>query len=217
MDIPFGAQASPLIIGFIGSFFLLAVLTLTAYVKLSVVFLIIRNALGLQQVPSNMVLMLISLILSAFVSMPVFAKALEVISTSPHTATTPEGFLQLAEAGIAPFQAFLMKNMDPQKLDFFVQVAAELWQGSGLAATPDNFVIQVPAFLLTELTEAFEVGFLVYLPFVTIDLTVTGVLMALGMQMVQPNILSVPFKLLLFVFVDGWTKLVEGLVLSYGG
>ena len=216
MDIEFGAQASPLIIGFIGSMFLLAVLALTAFVKLSVVFLIIRNALGLQQVPSNMVLMLLSLILASFISMPVFSQSMNGIIESEISASTPAGFLELAEVGIEPFQRFLSGNIDPDKMVFFVQVANDIWAGSGLLATPDNFVVQVPAFLLTELTEAFEIGFLVYLPFVTIDLTVTGILMALGMQMVQPNILSVPFKLLLFVFVDGWSKLIEGLVLSYG-
>ena len=92
----------------------------------------------------------------------------------------------------------------------------ELWAGSGLTGSEDDFIIQVPAFLISELTEAFRIGFLLYLPFVAIDLAVTGILMALGMQMVQPNIIAVPFKLLTFVCVDGWARLVEGLVLTYG-
>ena len=84
-----------------------------------------------------------------------------------------------------------------------------------MVGTKENLVIQVPAFVVSELTEAFELGFLLYLPFVAIDLAVTGILMALGMQMVQPNIIAVPFKLLLFVLIDGWPKLTQGLLITY--
>lgn len=208
---------SPLIIGFIGSFFLVAVLTLTAFVKLSVVFMIVRNALGLQQVPSNMILMVLALFLSVFIAMPIFSAAAAALSESTIVATRPEDFVALWRLGIAPFQDFLSKNIDPRQIDFFVGVSNELWKGSGLVGTKDDIVIQVPAFLITELTQAFQIGFLLYLPFIAIDLAVTGILMALGMQMVQPNIISVPFKLLVFVLVDGWSKLIEGLVMSYAG
>ncbi len=207
---------SPLIIGFIGSFFLVAVLTLTAFIKISVVLMIVRNALGLQQVPSNMIIMALSLFLAIFIAMPVFSEAAAAINNANIEARTAADFLELWRRGIAPFQAFLANNIDQQHLDFFVGVSNEVWAGSGLVGTADDFIIQVPAFMVTELTEAFEMGFLLYLPFVAIDLAVTGILMALGMQMVQPNIISVPFKLLIFVFINGWSKLVEGLVLSYG-
>ncbi|MEM8773858.1 MAG: EscR/YscR/HrcR family type III secretion system export apparatus protein [Pseudomonadota bacterium] len=209
--------STPVIIGLIGSFFIIAVLTLTAYVKLSVVFLIVRNALGLQQVPSNMVVMALSLFLATFISMPVISASATAILESPVTVTTPQALLELWHLGIAPFQAFILKNTDPTQLDFFVSVTNEMWRGSGLSGTADDFIIQVPSFMITELTEAFEIGFLLYLPFVAIDLAVTGILMALGMQMVQPNIISVPFKLLVFVFVNGWAQMVQGLVLTYGG
>ncbi len=208
---------SPLIIGFIGSFFLVAVLTLTAFVKISVVFMIVRNALGLQQVPSNMILMALALFLSVFISMPVFSASASALAEVTFEATTPEEFLDLWRIGIAPFQQFLLTNIDPVHLEFFVGVSNEIWRGSGLVGTQDDFIIQVPAFMITELTQAFEIGFLLYLPFVAIDLAVTGILMAMGMQMVQPNIISVPFKLLIFVFIDGWSKLVEGLVMTYVG
>ena len=208
---------SPLVVGFVASFFLVAVLAMTSFIKLSVVFMIVRNALGLQQVPSNAVLMAMALFLSLFISLPVLTEALAAIQASGVVPETPEQFVELWSIGISPFQEFLSRNTDPEQLSFFVDISNEVWRGSGLVGTEDQFVIQVPSFMITELTEAFEIGFLLYLPFVAIDLAVTGILMALGMQMVQPNIISVPFKLLIFVTVDGWTKLVQGLLLTYGG
>lgn len=207
---------SPLLIGFIGSFFLLAILTLTSFIKLSVVFMIVRNALGLQQVPSNMIIMALALFLSVFISLPVLQASLLALEGANLDTITPGRILEVAHLGIAPFQEFLARNIDPEQLAFFVDVTNEVWRDSGMIGTPDDFIIQVPAFMLSELTRAFEIGFLIYLPFVAIDLAVTGILMALGMQQVQPNIISVPFKLLVFVFLNGWFKLVEGLVTSYG-
>ncbi len=206
---------SPLIIGFIGSFFLVAVLTLTSFIKLSVVLMIVRNALGLQQVPSNMILMALALFLSLFISMPVFSAAANALTEVDLQPSSVSDFVLLWQTGIAPFQEFLLSNIDGAHLSFFVGIANEMWAGSGLVGTRGDFIIQVPAFMISELTEAFEIGFLLYLPFVAIDLAVTGILMALGMQMVQPNIISVPFKLLVFVFIDGWSRLVEGLVVTY--
>jgi len=209
--------ASPLVLGFVGSFFLVALLSLTSFIKLSVVLMIVRNATGLQQVPSNMILMILALFLAVFISMPVFSAALAALSESDITPETPADFIALWRAGIAPFQAFLGENTTPTHLMFMVDVSNELWEGSGMVGTEDDFIIQVPSFMISQLTEAFEIGFLLYLPFVAVDLAVTGILMAMGMQMVQPNIIAVPFKLLIFVFVDGWSKLVEGLIVSYVG
>lgn len=207
--------SSPLVIGFIFSFFLLGVLALTSFVKISVVFLIVRNAMGLQQVPANAVLMALALFISLFISLPVISEATTVITEADIDLETPQDFARLWQIGIAPFQGFLMANIDVEQLDFFVDVSNEIWKGSGLTGSRDDFIIQLPTFMLTELTEAFEIGFLLYLPFVAIDLAVTGILMALGMQQVQPNVISVPFKLLIFVLVNGWAKLIEGLILTY--
>lgn len=209
-------EGTPLVIGFAAGFFLLAILTLTSFVKLSVVFMIIRQALGLQQVPSNIILMALALFLSIYISMPVLTASAQAATESNPDLSTPAGLIALWTAVITPFQDFISKNIDTDHLSFFIQVSNELWEGSGLTGSEDDFIIQVPAFLISELTEAFRIGFLLYLPFVAIDLAVTGILMALGMQMVQPNIIAVPFKLLTFVFVDGWARLVEGLVLTYG-
>lgn len=208
---------SPLVIGFVASFFLLAVLALTSFVKISVVFMIVRNAMGLQQVPANAVLMALALFISIFISLPVITEATSAIQESGIVPETPEDFYDLWVIAIRPFQTFLSANIDPEQLTFFVGVSNEVWAGSGLVGTKDDFIIQLPTFMLTELTEAFEIGFLLYLPFVAIDLAVTGILMALGMQQVQPNIISVPFKLLIFVLVNGWGKLVQGLIATYVG
>ncbi|MEJ6402717.1 EscR/YscR/HrcR family type III secretion system export apparatus protein [Yoonia sp. 2307UL14-13] len=209
---------TPLVISFLAGFMVLAVLTLTSFVKLSVVFMIIRQALGLQQVPSNMVLMALAGFTAVFISMPVFSASITALADAGvGDTTTPDGLLRLWQVGIAPFQSFILNNVDVEHLDFFVTISDELWAGSGMTGSQDDFIIQVPAFMISELTEAFRIGFLIYLPFVAIDLAVTAILMALGMQMVQPNIIATPFKLLTFVFVDGWARLVEGLVMTYGG
>lgn len=206
---------TPLLIGFLGGFFMLAVLTMTAFVKLSVVFMIVRNAIGLQQTPSNMIIMTLTLILAAFIAMPVLSESFSVIAGANLDVKSPQQLIELGRLGIAPFQAFMTRNTDPVQLEFFVGVTNEVWRGSGMIGTADMLIVQVPAFILSELTRAFELGFLLYLPFIAVDLAVTGILMALGMQQVQPSVLSVPFKLLLFVFLNGWLKLVEGLVTSY--
>lgn len=208
---------TPIIISFLAGFMVLAVLTLTSFIKLSVVFMIIRQALGLQQVPSNMILMALAGFASVFIAMPVFSASLLALDQAGIGTSTAADLLHLWTVGIAPFQEFILKNVEDQHLDFFVTVSNDIWAGSGMTGSRDDFIIQVPAFMVSQLTAAFRIGFLIYLPFVAIDLAVTAILMALGMQMVQPNIIATPFKLLTFVFVDGWAKLVEGLVLSYAG
>jgi len=207
--------STPLAIGFVGSLFLLATLTLTAFVKISVVFLIVRNALGLQQVPSNMIVMALSFFISIYISMPVLSEAAIAVSGFGLEITTVDQLIELWNLVISPFQKFLGNNIRSEHLEYFVGITTEIWRGSGLVGRADDLVIQVPAFMVTQLTAAFEIGFLMYLPFVAVDLAITGILMALGMQMVQPNIISVPFKLLLFVSVDGWSRITEGLILSY--
>lgn len=206
---------SPLIIGYLASFFLVALLAFTAFIKISVVLMIVRNAIGLQQVPSNMIVMALALFLSAFIALPSVVAAFEAIEGIGPLGSSIDTLFEVWSAGMAPFKDFIGRHTDPDHLGFFVAVAGEVWEGSGIEPSADMAIIQVPAFVLSELTAAFEYGFLLYLPFVAIDLAVTAILIALGMQLVQPTIISVPFKILLFVAVDGWAKLVEGLLLSY--
>lgn len=208
--------STPLIIGFVGSFLLLGILTLTAFVKLSVVFMILRNALGLQQVPSNMVVMVLTLFLAIFISIPVISSSIAAVATADFEGKSLGELVGILGDALAPFQEFIVRNTDPEQLVFFVEMANSVWEGSGFRGSTDDIFIQVPAFLISELTHAFEMGFLIYLPFIAVDLAVTVILMATGMQQVQPTIISTPFKLLIFVTLNGWTKLVEGMVLSYG-
>lgn len=208
-------EASPLIIGFAAGFALFVLISMTSFLKLSIIFLIVRQALGMQQVPSNMIIMAMALFLSAFIARPVITESVANMTILVEDIETAADLLRLFEVGIAPFQSFMVANTDEINIRIMQSSASRLWEGSGIEPSQDDILIQVPAFMMSELTEAFQVGFLLFLPFIAIDLAITGILMALGMQMVQPNILSVPFKLLVFVFIDGWTNIFEGLLSSY--
>lgn len=210
-------QLSPLVLGYLASFFLVALLSFTAFIKISVVLMIVRNALGLQQVPSNMIIMVLSLFLAAFLAMPMIVEAADRIEAVGVQSDGLEALIAVWTAGVEPFKGFITRHTNPDNTAFFITLAQDVWAGSGLTPSEDMAILQIPAFVLTELTAAFEFGFLLYLPFVAIDLAITAILIALGMQLVQPTIIAVPFKLLLFVVVDGWAKLVEGLLLSYAG
>ena len=115
-----------------------------------------------------------------------------------------------------PLQEFLVKNTDPAITKTFVQTAQKIWpQDKQNFISDTNFLILIPAFTISELTKAFQIGFLLYLPFIVIDLIISNILLAMGMMMVSPMTISLPFKLLLFVTLDGWLKLSQGLLLSY--
>jgi len=204
--------------------FILAILPfiaimVTSYVKLVVVFSLVRNALGVQQIPPNMVLNGIAIILSLFIMAPVGYDALDIYKKKTAGAPAPtdvKGLLSLGEEVGAPLLSFLKKNASPKTRLFFMKSAMKIWPPDKVALLrPDSLYILVPSFMLTELTEAFEIGFLLYLPFIVIDLVISNILLAMGMQMVSPMTISTPFKLLLFVMVNGWTKVIEGLILTY--
>jgi type III secretion protein R len=124
--------------------------------------------------------------------------------------------LGLAQSAREPLRKFLAKHSGEKERQFFLQTAKEIMPPEVAAdIKPDDLVILAPAFTLSELTSAFEIGFLLFLPFILIDIIVATVIMTLGMQMLSPTIISLPFKLLLFVVLDGWTKLFQVMVLSY--
>jgi type III secretion protein R len=199
-----------------------AVMT-TAFLKIAVVLALLRNALGIQQVPPNMALYGLALILSAYVMAPVITEVGDALQAPAAGSTaTQDGsgqvqhVLQAVSRGVEPMRRFMLKTSKPEQREFFVASARTLWgeqQSAGLKE--DNFLILIPAFVVTELTSAFQVGFLLYLPFIIIDLIVSNVLLAMGMMMVSPITLSIPLKLFLFVMVDGWTRLIQGMILSY--
>jgi len=205
----------------------LAAVMTTSFLKIAVVLALVRNALGVQQVPPNMALYGLALVLSAYVMAPVINEVSIALRNPAQHFSEPgassddsnvklTGILKAVEAGVAPMQAFMLRNSKPEQRDFFMRTAHRLWGpelASNLKAT--NLLVLVPAFLVSELTTAFQLGFLLYLPFIVIDLIVSNILLAMGMMMVSPVTISMPLKLFLFVMVDGWTRLIQGLVLSY--
>jgi type III secretion protein R len=190
--------------------------TMTSFIKISIVLFILRNALGLQQTPPNLVLYGIALLLSGYVMAPVVSKIYADITRPGQHYTSLSDFSDLAGRVQVPAKEFMLRFVTPGERDFFTAATAKVWgSDSGVSSTPDDLIIVVPSFVLSELRRAFEAGFLLYLPFIAVDLTITAVLMAMGMSAVSPTAISVPFKLFLFVSIEGWTRLVHGLVLGY--
>lgn len=194
-----------------------AVMMTTSYVKIVVVLSLVRNALGVQQVPPTMVLNGLAMILSVFIMAPVLFETWDILEQENITEiSTPSQIFSVGSKVKEPFKKFLAKHAHPETAFFFMKTAKKLWPKK-LAdkLRQDDLAILIPAYTVSELTRAFEIGFLIYLPFVAIDLVVSNILLAMGMMMVSPMTISLPFKLLLFVLVDGWGKLIQGLILSY--
>lgn len=193
-----------------------AVVTTTAFIKVSVVLFLVRSALGTQSIPPNMVLYGAALILTAFINAPVFEQTYNRITDPQLHYDTFDDWVTSAKEGREPLRTYLKRFTNEEQRRFFLSSTEHIWsEEMRRNATADDFVILVPSFLISELKRGFEIGFLLYLPFITIDLIVTTILMAMGMSMVSPTVISVPFKLFLFVTIDGWSRLLHGLVLSY--
>jgi len=192
-----------------------AALLLTSYIKISVVLFILRNALGLQQAPGNMVLASIAMILSIYLAMPLAHEVYAEARTSGLALKSLDDWEELGRRTAVPVKKFLMARTNEADREFFVSATANVWAGSKVTLERDSLMALVPAFVMHELTAAFKIGFLVYIPFLAVDLIVANVLMALGMMMMSPVVVSVPFKLLLFVMIDGWNVLIRNLILSY--
>lgn len=190
----------------------------TSFTKLVVVISLLRNALGLQQVPPNVVINGLAIILSIYVMYPVLLDSYTAINqraaVEPQQKMDVKRLVDLATSGREPLRSFLVKHSSDSERAFFLQTAKRLVrERTDIGA--EDFIVIVPAFTVTELTSAFQIGFLIFLPFLVIDLIVSNILLALGMMMLSPTTVSLPFKLLLFVSLDGWAKLVHGLVLTY--
>ena len=187
-------------------------LMMTSFTRIIIVLSILRQALGLQQTPPNQVLIGLSLFLTLFVMSP-------VLSQVNRTAIEPYGagtlnISQAIEQGGTALHGFMVKQTRQKDIALFAGIAKE-----GPYASPADvpFSILLPAFVTSELKTAFQIGFLIFLPFIVIDLVVASVLMALGMMMMSPTIISLPFKLLLFVLVDGWALSMGSLAASFSG
>ena len=187
------------------------VLMMTSFLRILVVLSILRQALGLQGSPPTQVLVGLSLFLSLFVMAPTLS-AVNVAAIEPYAAGTLEADAAIAQAGEA-FHAFMVGQTREANLIMFADIA-------NVGAFEDTndipFSILLPAFVTSELETAFQIGFMIFLPFLVIDLVVASVLMSLGMMMLSPTIISLPFKLLLFVLVDGWALLMGSLAMSFG-
>jgi len=193
-----------------------AILMLTSFSKIVVVLSIARSALGTQQAPPTMVLTGLAAVLSAHIMAPVVERMMEKgRDVYSETATTKE-MLSAAALVAEPMREFLIKHGSPEERARFADMARELRPDSdSKLVTEEDLTVIVPAFVLTELKEAFIIGFLIFLPFLVLDMLVANVLLALGMQTLSPSQVSLPFKILLFVAVDGWALLSRGLILGY--
>ncbi len=185
-------------------------LMMTSFTRIIIVLSVLRQALGLQQTPPNQVLIGLSLFLSLFVMAPTIAQ-INSTAIQPYAAGQLAGTQMIQTAG-APLHAFMTKQTRIKDLTMFADMAK-----TGPIARPQDvpFAVLLPAFITSELKTAFQIGFLIFLPFIVIDLVVATVLMSLGMAMLSPTIISLPFKLLLFVLVDGWALTMGSLANSF--
>ncbi|MDP3890256.1 flagellar type III secretion system pore protein FliP [Nocardioides sp.] len=186
-------------------------LTCTSFTKILVVLGLTRNALGLQQIPPNQVLAGLALFLSLFIMAPVLS-AMNDEGVQPYLEGEKTSSTAFTD-GIDPLRDFMLDQTGDQELMLLTNVARR-----DLPANRDEVSMStlVPAFVLSELKEAFIIGFIIFIPFLVIDIVVSGALMALGMMMMPPVMVSLPFKLLLFVLVDGWGLIITSIVSSYG-
>ncbi|MGK6325156.1 type III secretion system export apparatus subunit SctR [Sphingomonas sp. DT-51] len=199
----------------------------TSFTKIVVVLSLLRNALGLQQVPPNVVLNGLALILTIYVMYPTLtdmsaASRVPTAATMPGDAAPPrtidssEQIFATADRAKEPLRAFLVKHSDPRERAFFLATQRNIGGAQRAATLTDrDFVVVIPSFVVRELKVAFQIGFLIFLPFLVIDMVISNILLAMGMMMLSPTTISMPFKILLFVLIDGWVKLAHGLVLSY--
>lgn len=196
----------------------LAVVTMTGFLKISIVLFLIRNALGVQQSPPNLVLYGIALILTVYVTTPLIGEIYNTLGNRPVDLQSVEGLRAAGDTVRAPLQSYLARFAHQREREFFMQATKSIWSADAQAnLKDDDLVILIPSFVSSELTRAFEIGFLLYIPFLVIDLVVANVLMAMGMMMVSPTLISIPLKIFLFVAVEGWSRLMHGLILSYSG
>ena len=236
-----------------------AIMMMTSFIKLVVVMNLLRQAMGLQQVPPNMVINGLAVVLTLYIMAPTLQDSTRRISESystlqalkedpdhfrlpthmeplkaagqndvrwlssiltstqaGQTVSHAEELIAIAGYAKQPIVHFLHKHTPEKYRTFFIRIAKRLWpQAYVKNIRESDLLICVPAFVLSELTSAFEIGFIIYLPFIVIDLIVSNILLAMGMMMVSPMTISLPFKLMLFVLVNGWDKLIEALALTY--
>ena len=182
----------------------------TSFTRIVVVFSLLRSAIGLQQTPPNTVIISLALFLTAFIMMPTLQQSYRE-GNAPLIAeeiTEEEAF----DRTVGPLRMFMLRQVREDDLAMFLDLSDE-----GVIASPEDTPLRalVPAFMISELRRAFEIGFLIFIPFLVIDMVVAGILLSMGMMMLPPVMISLPFKLIFFVLVDGWMLLSSSLVDSF--
>lgn len=185
---------------------------LTSFTRIVIVLHFTRAALGVQTIPPNQVLIGLSIFLTFFVMSPTFTQVYDsaIKPLSNNEITTEQAF----DAGIKPMRAFMLKQVSTKDLDTFLNIADT---EAGSIENEDDIPLNVliPAFIISELRIAFIIGFLIYIPFIVIDMVVSSVLMSMGMMMLPPTTISMPFKILLFVMADGWNLVIGNLMQTF--
>ena len=201
-----------------------AVLLLTSYTKIVVVLSLLRNALGVQQAPPNQVLNGVALLMTVYVMFPTGVAMYNagksyIVSEAPKqlfTANTASYLVNIVEKTKQPLREFLLRNMSASHQKSFYELAyRSVPENYRKELKPNDFIVLIPAYITSQLKGAFEIGVLVYLPFFVIDLVTSNILLAMGMMMLSPLTIALPLKLLLIVMTDGWTLIIQGLVLTY--
>ena len=188
----------------------------TAFLKIAIVLMIVRSALGVQQVPPNIVIYSIALVATIFIMTPVGYEVVQNFEDNPLDFINTERLKDSLFDNLEPIKSFMIRNADPDMIIHLIDVTLRIWPSEIASHVGrDDLVIIIPAFMLSELQRGFEIGFLIYIPFIVIDLIVSNLLLALGMQMVSPMTISLPLKILLFVMISGWTHLLDSLFYSY--
>lgn len=189
-----------------------ALMMMTAFTRIVVVLAILRQAIGLQQTPSNQIMIGMALFLTLFIMTPTLNEVNQVALQPYLNEEMTSG--QAIEAAAKPMRDFMLAQTREDDVALFVKLAGQEGEIESLDTLP--FTILMPAFVTSELKTAFQIGFMIFLPFLIIDMVVASVLMAMGMMMLSPIIISLPFKIMLFVMVDGWAMIMGTLAASFG-
>ncbi len=186
------------------------IMVMTSFIRLVVVFSFLRQALGTQQMPPSQLMVALAMILTFFIMQPVGQKAYDR-AIKPYIQKKI-GYEEAFTKAVKPFKSFMIRNTREKDLALFFRIR-KMKNPKNIDDVP--LMVAIPAFMISELKTAFEIGFLIYMPFLVIDMVVSSVLMSMGMMMLPPVMISLPFKLLIFVLVDGWNLLVGNLVESF--
>ncbi|MBR7888684.1 flagellar type III secretion system pore protein FliP [Marinomonas sp. A79] len=189
-----------------------ALMMMTAFTRIIVVLAILRQAIGLQQTPSNQIMIGMALFLTLFIMTPTLDKVNEV-ALQPYLKEEMTS-VQAVEAASVPIKDFMLAQTREDDIALFVKLAGKEGTIESMETLP--FTILMPAYVTSELKTAFQIGFMIFIPFLIVDMVVASVLMAMGMMMLSPVIISLPFKIMLFVMVDGWAMIMSTLAASFG-